>query len=134
MTTQAKTFTPKPDFLVTLTSNKGDFRSNNKVAVGFTMALAALEKGHTVQLMLLSESVFLGRKNYADDIDVGEPFKRVKEMFDTFMAEGGELLVCKSCMGQNGVKPEELREGAIVITASDVVDLIMNSRRSLQLN
>lgn len=98
------------------------------------MALAALEKGHTVQLMLLSESVFLGRKNYADDIDVGEPFKRVKEMFATFMTEGGELLVCKSCMGQNGVKPEELRESAIVITASDVVDLIMNSHRSLQLN
>lgn len=134
MANDAKSFTLNPDFLVTLTSNKGDFRSSNKVAVGFTMALAALEKGHKVQLMLLSESVFLGKKAYADDINVGEPFKPVKEMFATFMEQGGELLVCKSCMGQNGVKPEELREGAIVITASDVVDIIMNSHRSLQLN
>ncbi len=122
------------DFQLTLTAAKEDFKEQNKVAVAFTMGLAALEKGYRVELMLLSEAVLLAQEGYADDIVVGSPFKPVQEMFATFLEKGGVLKVCKSCMEQNGVTPESLRAGATIITAGDVVDSIMNAKRSLQLN
>lgn len=119
------------DLLITLTAHE---RDSNNVTIAFTMGLKALEKGHSVEIMLMSDSVHLAEKDYADKIDIGEPFEPIKDILPRFMENGGKVHVCYSCMVHNGVKEENLIEGSKVITADYVVDALMNAKKSLQLN
>lgn len=120
----------KVDLLITLTHNEDD---ENNVTVAFAMGVAALDKGHKVELVLLSHAVSLGRKEEST-IDIGAPFPAVKDVRSAFLAKGGVIKICKSCMIHNGVDEAELIDGAVVISAPDVIDAIMNAEKSLQLN
>lgn len=119
------------DLLITLTAYENN---PNNVTIAFTMGTKALEKGHTVELLLLSDAVYLAEKGYADRIDIGEPFQPIKELLPAFLRQGGKIKVCSACMKHNGVKEENLIEGSEVIQADDVIDSIMNSEKTLQLN
>lgn len=119
------------DLLITLTAHE---RDENNVTIAFTMGAKALEKGHSVEILLLSDAVHLAEKGYADKIDIGPPFKSIKEMLPIYLEQGGKLKVCSSCMEHNGVKEENIIAGAEVITADYVIDAIMNSSKTLQLN
>ncbi|HLR69123.1 DsrE family protein [Virgibacillus alimentarius] len=119
------------DLLITLTAHESD---ENNVTIAFTMGSKALEKGHTVEILLLSNAVHLAEKNYADKIDIGAPFKPIKDLLPTYMEQGGKLKVCSACMEHNGVSKENIVDGAEVISADYVIDALMNSKKSLQLN
>ncbi len=119
------------DLLITLTAHEND---ENNVTIAFTMGLKAIEKGHKVEIMLLSNAVHLGEKGYGDKIDIGTPFSPIKEVLPKYIEEGGVLSVCSSCMEHNGVDADNLVEGSQVITADYVVDALMEAERTLQLN
>lgn len=55
------------DLLVTLTQHE---RDSNNVTIAFTMGLKAAERGHDVELILLSDAVHLASRGYADKIDI----------------------------------------------------------------
>lgn len=118
------------DLLITLTQEKND---ENNVTIAFTMGLKALEKGYSVEMILLSNAVALGKKEITK-IDIGAPFKGLEELIPAYFENGGVLKVCKACMAHNGVKEEELDKRAIVIQADDVIDSLMGAKKSLQLN
>lgn len=119
------------DLLITLTAHEND---ENNVTIAFTMGVKALEKNHRTEIMLLSNAVHVAEKGYAEKIDIGAPFSPINELLKTFLEKGGKLNVCSSCMEHNGVKEENLVEGAEVITADYVIDAIMEAKKSLQLN
>ena len=119
------------DLVVTLTGDKED---STHVTIGFTMANKALEKGYNVDMILFSKSVFLAEKEYADKINIGEPFDPLNELLSNFITGGGTLKVCKGCMVSNNVKEENLIDKAVVIGAGDVIDTIMSAKKSLQFN
>ncbi len=119
------------DLLITLTAHE---RDENNVTIAFTMGVKALEKGHRVEMLLLSDAVQLAAEGYADRIDIGPPFKGIKELLRAFLEQGGMLKVCSSCMEHNGVAKEEVIDGIEIITADDVIDAIMNAKKTLQLN
>lgn len=121
----------KQELLITLTA---DDKDANNVTIAFTMALKALEKGHDAKIMLLSNAVHIGQKGFADKIDIGAPFKPIKELLPAYMEQGGKLDVCSSCMKHNGIEESEIIEGADIIQADDVVDSLMTADRTLQLN
>ncbi len=119
------------DLLITLTAHEND---ENNVTIAFTMGVKAIEKNHRTEIMLLSNAVHVAEKGYAEKIDIGAPFSPIDELLKTFLDKGGKLKVCSSCMEHNGVKEEDLVEGAEVITADNVIDAIMEAKKSLQLN
>lgn len=121
----------KVDLLITLTAHEND---ENNVTIAFTMGLKAMEKGHKVAIMLLSNGIHLAEKGYADKIDIGEPFKAIKELLPAYLEQGGKLKVCTACMVHNGVSENDIVDGAELITADDVIDGIMNTEKTLQLN
>lgn len=119
------------DLLVTLTANENN---SNNVTIAFTMGLKAIEKGHEVEIMLLSDGVHIAEKGYADRIDIGAPFEAIKDVLPRFLAEGGKLSVCSSCMVHNNVLEEDLITGSKVIDAGNVIDALMDAKKTLQLN
>lgn len=121
----------KIDLLITLTAHEKDA---NNVTIAFTMGLKAVEKGHDTVILLLSDAVSLAEKGYADKIDIGEPFKPIKELLPAYLAAGGRITVCSACMKHNGVDETKLINGVEVVTADFVVDGIMAAEKSLQLN
>jgi|SRR5699024_2605799 len=121
----------KRSLLITLTAHE---RDANNVTIAFTMGVKALEKGHAPEILLLSDAVHLAEKGYADPIDIGAPFEPVKDLIALFIEKGGTLNVCYSCMEHNGVKEENLIDGANVVTADYVVDRFIEADRTLQLN
>lgn len=119
------------DLLITLTQNENDA---NNVTIAFSMGIKALEKGYDVELLLLSEAVHLAKKDYANKIDIGKPFEPVYDLIPAFINKGGKLKICSACMIHNKVNEEELIDGIEIISADYVVDAIMASKKSLQLN
>lgn len=71
---------------------------------------------------------------YVSGIDIGDPFMPVTELVETFLDQGGQIKVCGACMAFKGMMPDELMEQIQIISAGDVVDLLTNAKRSLQLN
>lgn len=121
----------KQELLITLTADDSDA---NNVTIAFTMAAKALEKGHDARIMLLSNAVYIGQKGFADKIDIGAPFKPVKDLLPAYMEQGGKLSVCSSCMKHNDIEESEIIDGADIIQADDVVNALMTAEKTLQLN
>lgn len=117
------------DFVATIFDECND---PNKVTVAYTMGLNALMKGHTSTIILMVEAVHLAKPGKVDSIDIGAPFKPVKEVQQAYLEQGGKIVVCGACMEHNGVSTEEIDSRFPVISAPDVVDLLMAAKGSLQ--
>ncbi|MGO3742048.1 DsrE family protein [Kerstersia sp.] len=111
-----------------------DGRSNpNKVTVTFTMALNAVRKGYSATVILMVEAVELGKPGAAEGLDIGKPFEPVAHLLAQYLALGGKVAICGSCMIHNGLQAEEMDPRYAIITAPDVIDLLMGARGSLQI-
>lgn len=121
----------KTDFVATLFHGKDD---PAKVTVAFTMALAALGKGHSATLILMVDAVQLGRPGATDGMDIGKPFDPVSEQLKRFVELGGRIALCGACMVHNGLSPQDMDPRFEVIAGPDVIDLLMGAKGSLQVN
>lgn len=119
------------DYVSTLFDNDNN---PNKVTVALTMAGKALEKGHSASIILMVEAVHLALPNAFDKIDIGAPFKPAAELLQTFMQQGGQILVCGACLKHNSLQESAIDDRFEIIDASDVVDLVMSAKGSLQLS
>lgn len=118
------------DFVATLFDGRGN---PAKITVAFTMALNALQKGHDAMVLLMVEAVELGLPDATKGLDVGKPFEPVSDLVAKFLSGGGRIGVCKSCMIHNGFTAEQMVPGYEIVTAPDVVDLMMTAKGSLQI-
>lgn len=111
-----------------------DCESNpDKVTVAFTMALNAVLKGHSSTVILMAEAVRLGLPDAAAGMDIGAPFEPVAELMRKFLEGGGRIAVCRSCMVHNGLSEDQIDKRFPIITAPDVIDLLMAAKGSLQI-
>ena len=103
-----------------------------KVTVTFTMALNALLKGHTATIILMVHAVELGKPGAAAGMDIGKPFEPVADLLAKYIEKGGRIAICGACMIHNGMAAEQMDPQFEIITAPDVVELLMASKGSLQ--
>ncbi|AGT11643.1 DsrE family protein [Paracoccus aminophilus] len=118
------------DFVATLFDGKSN---PAKVTVAFTMALNAQQKSHGAMVLLMVEAVELGLPGATDGIDVGKPFEPVSDLLAKFRDGGGRIGICKSCMIHNGFSAEQMVPGYEIVTAPEVIDLMMAAKGSLQI-
>ena len=105
----------------------------DKATIGLTFANAALEAKHKVDLVLASEGVRLAVKGYVDDMNNGEPFKPVKQLLEGALQKGVELHVCMPCVQKRKIDEKSLSEPIHKITGPDVIQILVESDRSIQL-
>lgn len=119
------------DFVATLYEGANN---PNKVTVAFTMGLTALEKGYSATLILMVDAVYLAYPHATQLINIGEPFKPVEELLEAFLAKGGTIAVCKSCMVHNRIEAHEIDSCFPIITAPEVIDLQMAAKGTMQVS
>lgn len=117
------------DFVTTVFDGKSN---PNKVTVVFTMALQALLKGHTATIIFMVEAVELGIPGAVEGMDIGQPFEPVSDLMHKYIDMGGRIAICASCMIHNGMAAHEMDPRFKVITAPDVIDLLMGAKGTLQ--
>jgi len=105
----------------------------DKGTIGLTFTNVALEAKHEVDLILASEGVRLAVKGYADDMDNGEPFKPVKELIDGAIQKGVKLHVCTPCLKKRKIDEASLFGPMNKVAGPDVIRLLAESDRSIQL-
>ncbi len=119
------------DFVATLFDGpQGDL---SKITIGLTMAVNAARKGHSCTIILMADAVLLGKPNATDPIDIGPAFKPAKVLLEEYLSLGGKIAVCSSCMKHNNMSEADLDPQYLCITASDVIDLTMNAKGTLQI-
>lgn len=121
---------PRTDFITTLFDGKSD---PAKATVAFTMALNAVKKGHEAMVLLMVEAVELGLPGATEGMDVGAPFAPVPQLLEEFLSLGGRVGICASCMIHNGFTADQMVPGYEIVSAPEVVDLLMAARGSLQI-
>lgn len=118
------------DFVATIFDGAGN---PNKVTVAFTMAVNALARGHSAVIILMVEAVELGKPGATDGMNIGAPFEPVGDLLQRFIGGGGRIAICASCMIHNGLDAGQMDPRHAIITAPEVVDLLMNAKGSLQI-
>lgn len=116
------------DFVSTLFTGKED---ENKMTVAFVMALNALQAGHSAIVLLMVEAVELGQPGAMDAVDIGAPFPAMKDVLSQYRAAGGRVAICGACMQHNGFTAEQMDPAFEIVTAPDVVNLLMGAKGSL---
>ncbi|MDY0309129.1 MAG: DsrE family protein [Castellaniella sp.] len=123
---------PKPAaFVATLFHALGN---PDKVTVALTMAVNAVQQGHSACLILMAEGVALGVPGAVDPIRIGEPFEPAADLLKKYLEQGGRVAVCKSCMLHNGLSAEQMDPRFEIITAPEVISLLMGATGSLQIS
>ncbi|GMV94820.1 MAG: hypothetical protein AMXMBFR82_45980 [Candidatus Hydrogenedentota bacterium] len=105
----------------------------DKATISLTLANAALSEGDSVSVILMSEGVRLAVSGHADTLNNGEPFKPVAELISGVAGNGGELCVCMPCLKNRGVSEEDIDPRFTRIGGTDVLRILRESERVLQL-
>ena len=105
----------------------------DKATVALTMALNARLKGHTTCLILMAEGVAMGVPGATHNMNIGQPFEPAADLLHQYLNTGGRVAICKSCMQHHGLSAEQMDKRFELITAPDVIDLLMGATGSLQI-
>lgn len=81
-------------------------------------------------VLLTIEGVWVGTKGYAERIHK-DGFQPLKEIIDSFVANGGEIWACGACAKPRGITNEHLIPGAKIVTAAMVVEAMAKGASTL---
>ena len=99
-------------------------KNPDTATVGFVVANAALGSEKETTIFLSTDAVWIGVKGEAEKINIGEPFKPLKELLDTFLANGGTILACTPCLKTRGITEDMLVDGVIPAGGAVLVELL----------
>lgn len=94
------------------------------ITVGFVVAGAALGSEKETTIFLSTDAVWAAAKGEAEKISVGEPFKPLKELINSFIENGGRVLACTPCLKTRGITEDMLIEGVTPAGGAVLVELL----------
>jgi predicted peroxiredoxin len=106
--------------------------NDDKSTVAFTIANAALSTGMEVGVFLTSDAVELSREGAVDFTHV-KPFKKLEELIDGFLENGGQVWTCSPCFNHRGLSTDEVVERAIVTGAGPMLEWIQAGAATVSL-
>lgn len=112
-----------PQFIVHGTHGGED---PERATLPFILGTTALSADQECTIVLTIEGVRLATRGYADEIRK-EGFRPLRELVEEFVQEGGEIWACGACCKPRGITEEHLREGARIVGAANVVELLLQN-------
>ncbi len=108
-------------FCVSITNSH---KNVDNATVGFVVALAAVGSEKETIIFLSTDGVWLAKKGEAEKINIGDPFKPLQELVNSFIANGGKILACTPCLKARGISEDQLIEGVSPAGGAVLVELL----------
>jgi len=99
-------------------------KNPDSITVGFVVAGAALGSEKETTVFLSTDAVWAAAKGEAEKINIGEPFKPLKDLINSFVENGGKILACTPCLKSRGITDDMLIEGVIPAGGAVLVELL----------
>jgi predicted peroxiredoxin len=106
--------------VVTLTTGEDN---PDKATVAFVVANAGVASGVGTLVFLSNEAAWLTQQGFADAIHE-EGFKPLRELIETFTANGGTIWVCGSCFRKRQLSQDRLIAGTTVVGGASLVEVL----------
>jgi len=96
----------------------------------FMMANAAQAMDVEAVIVLQGTGVYLAKKGYANHIHAsGLP--PLKQLIESFLQQGGRILVCTPCIKERKIEEGDLIEGAVPIAGATLTQEILSAKATL---
>jgi predicted peroxiredoxin len=101
-----------------------------RATLPFVVGNVAASADQPAIVLLTIEGVWIATKGYAEGIHK-EGFQPLREIMDSFLANGGQIWACGACTKPRGITDEHLIPGARIVTAAMVVEAMGKGAASL---
>jgi predicted peroxiredoxin len=101
-----------------------------RATLAFVVGNVAATADQEAIVLLTIEGVRLATRGYADGIHK-EGFQPLKEVIDSFVANGGQIWACGACTKPRGITDADLIAGAKIVTAANVVEYLATGATTL---
>jgi predicted peroxiredoxin len=101
-----------------------------KATLPFVVATAAQTVDTHVVIILQASAVLLAKKGMAENVNA-PGLLPLKQLMDTFIELGGDLLICNPCIKERHITSEDLMPGAKPIAAGTVVTEVLSAKAVL---
>jgi predicted peroxiredoxin len=81
-------------------------------------------------ILLTVEGVWNATRGYADAV-CKEGFQPLKEVMQSFVANGGQIWACGACAKPRGITESDLVDGARIVSAASVAEWLASGASSL---
>jgi predicted peroxiredoxin len=98
-----------------------------KATLPFVLATAAQATDVEVVVILQANAVVLAKQGVAEKVNA-KGFMPVKQLIDTYVSFGGNLLLCSPCLKERNITKEELINGSSIIAAGTVVSEVLSAK------
>lgn len=113
--------------LVNATHAKDD---PERATLAFIVANVAATADQETVVLLTIDGVWLATKGYADDVRK-EGFPPLRDVLQSFVANGGQVWACGTCTKPRGITEADLIEGTKIVTAANAVEFLASGASSL---
>lgn len=114
--------------LVVISTTGPEFQE--KATLPFVVATAAQSVDTDVVVILQASAVLLAKKGIANNVNA-PGLLPLKQLMDTFIELGGQLLICNPCIKERKITEEDLIAGAKPIAAGTVVTEVLSAKAVL---
>lgn len=90
----------------------------------FIVGNVAVTADQQATIFLTAEGVWLATKGYAEQVKK-EGFTPLKEIMDSFIANGGKIWACGACTKPRGITDADIIDGAKIVTAANLVEQLV---------
>ncbi len=116
-----------PRLLINCTHGRED---PERAILPFIVGNVAASADQETVVLLTIEGVRNAIKGYADEIRK-EGFQPLKDVMQSFVANGGRIWACGACAKPRGISESDLVPGAKMVSAANVVELLASGAASL---
>jgi uncharacterized protein involved in oxidation of intracellular sulfur len=96
----------------------------------FVLANAGLAMDVQSTVVIQGSAVYLVKKGILEHVTV-PGLTPLKKLVDSFLENGGEILICIPCLEERGIEASDLIEGATLGKAGKVVSRILEAKATL---
>lgn len=103
---------------------------SERATLSFVVGNVAASADQEVVVLLTIEGVWNATHGYADKI-CHEGFQPLRDVMQSFIANGGQVWVCGACAKPRGITESDLIPGARIVSAANAVEFLASGAASL---
>ncbi len=116
-----------PRLLINCTHGREDAE---RATLPFIVGNVAASADQETVVLLTIEGVWNATRGYAEKV-CKEGFQPLKEVMQSFVANGGQIWACGACAKPRGIAESDMVEGAGIVSAASVVEWLASGASSL---